>query len=170
MEDASYMLDVGTLFHSLLFAYQKTTKEILGSGSAIFVHPTLECLRRLDAKSGLGIMKGESLDDALNGFSKFLSKAKVVKDLRFQKVGPEKYLLCVDGCIWAKHIHRELNPKDVTCPHALIAMALFERHTGRKVKVAESKYLPEGTETVIEPLGDFEFQVVPAKTTITENK
>jgi hypothetical protein len=46
----------------------------------------------------------------------------------------------------------ELEPKDVTCPLALIAMAVFEKATGKKVKVSESKYNREGTETIIESM------------------
>jgi len=34
----------------------------------------------------------------------------------------------------------------------LLAMAVFEKVTGRKVKVADSIYLQTGTETIIEAL------------------
>ncbi|MEM0095881.1 MAG: hypothetical protein QW660_04520 [Candidatus Bathyarchaeia archaeon] len=54
--------------------------------------------------------------------------------------------------MWARHIHEEPSPKDVTCPFALIAMAVFQKFTGKKVKVTESTYFKEGTETIIEPI------------------
>ena len=35
----SNTLDIPTFFHTILFAYQKKLKDILGPGGAIFVHP-----------------------------------------------------------------------------------------------------------------------------------
>lgn len=151
-EEISYMLDVGTLFHCLLFAYQKASKEILGSGTAVFVHPTLELLRKIDEKKGLNLVKGKNLDETWAHLSDFFLKSNVVKVFHFKKIGANKYLLRVDGCSWAKHIHEELKPKDVTCPLALVAMSVFEKVTSKKVKVAESKYTKEGTETIIESM------------------
>jgi hypothetical protein len=150
--EQSYMIDVATLFHSLLFAYQQSVKELLGSGSAIFVHPTIETLNKVEKKRGLNLLKGKSLDEAYANLSNFFLKTGVVKEFTFQKVDSEKYVLKVDGCIWASHIHEELKPEDVTCPYALLAMAVFEKVTGRKVKVADSNYLQTGTETTIEAL------------------
>ena len=147
-----YAMDVATLFHSLLFAYQKSVKELLGSGSAIFVHPTIETLNKVERKKGLNLLQAKSLDEAYANLSNFFLKTGVVNGFDFKKVSPEKYVLKVDGCMWASHIHEELKPEDVTCPLALLAMAVFEKVTGRKVKVADSLYLQTGTETPIEPL------------------
>jgi hypothetical protein len=55
--EQSYMIDVATLFHLLLFAYQKSVKELLGSGSAIFAHPTIETLNKVERKRGLNLPK-----------------------------------------------------------------------------------------------------------------
>ncbi|MEM3360618.1 MAG: hypothetical protein QXU45_07050 [Candidatus Bathyarchaeia archaeon] len=44
------MLDIGTLLHNLLFAYEKAVKEVVGSGKAVFIHPTLEILKKIDEK------------------------------------------------------------------------------------------------------------------------
>lgn len=150
-EETSYLLDVATLLHCLLFAYQKAAKEILGTGTAVFVHPTLELLRKIDEKRNLNL-KAKNLDEAWANLSDFFLKSNIVKEFSFKKIGPNEYLLRVDRCAWAKHIHEELEPKDVTCPLALIAMAVFEKATGRKVKVAESKYYREGTETIMESM------------------
>ena len=70
----------------------------------------------------------------------------------FEKLTPKRYILHVDGCVWAPHIHRELKPRDVTCPFALIAMAIFEEVLKGKVKVADSEYYENGTKTRIELL------------------
>jgi len=151
-EETAVMLDIGTLFHNLLFAYEKAVKEILGSGKAVFVHPTLEILKKIDEKRGSRLMEGENLEEAWTNLSNFFSQGNVVKEFSFKKIGPEKYVLRVDGCIWASHIHEELSPKDVTCPFALIAMSIFQKFTSKKVKVTESAYFKKGTETIIESL------------------
>jgi len=149
-EDAE-QLNLATLFHGLLFAYQKATKDILGSGCEVFLHPTLEILGKIDEKKGTPLPKAGSLDEAVAAFSDMLLRTKAVKGFSFKKVGHEKYLLRIDGCTWARHIHKMLEPKDVTCPLALIVMAIYRKHIGDKVEESESKYLEEGTETEIKP-------------------
>ena len=151
-EESLYALDAGALFHCLLFAYQKAVKEILGSGCSVFVHPTLDLLKKIDMKRNLNLIKGKNLDETWRNLSEFFLKANLVKEFSFRKTGPRKYVLRVNGCLWARHIHEELKPKDVTCPYALIAMAAFEKATGKRVKLADSKYLKEGTETIIESM------------------
>jgi hypothetical protein len=72
--EQSNMMDLATLFHSLLFAYQKSVKELLGSGSAIFVHPMIETLNNVERKRGLNLLKGKSLDEAYANLSNFFLK------------------------------------------------------------------------------------------------
>jgi hypothetical protein len=40
--EEAFELDVGTLFHALLFAYQKATRDLLKSRHGVFVLPTLK--------------------------------------------------------------------------------------------------------------------------------
>ena len=141
--------DVGALLHGLLFAYQKATKQVLGSGWEIFVNPTLEILAKIDEREGSHLCTGANLDEAMTAYSKMLHDAGIVEKIIFEKIGDNKYLFKVDGCIWAKHIHQELKPKDVTCPLALIAMSMYRKYKNVKVEETESKYLEKGTETVI---------------------
>jgi hypothetical protein len=56
---------------------------------------------------------------------------------RLEKVGPEKYMLHVNGCIYAKRVHAALKPKNSTCRYALVAMAMLEKISGKKVKLAK---------------------------------
>jgi hypothetical protein len=147
--EESAWLNVGTLLHGLLFAYQKATKDLLGSGCEVFVQPTLDILAKIHDKDDLKLFRGKTLEEAVASFSKMLTNAKVVRGITFEKTGPEKYLLRIGGCAWAKHIHKELEPKDVTCPLALIVMAIYRKYSGQKVEETESKYLEEGTETEI---------------------
>lgn len=146
-EDA-VQLDIGTLLHGLLFAYQKATKDALGSGCEVFLRPTLEILAKIHYEE---IFRGRTLGEAVASFSEMLLKGRVVEKISFEKIGSEKYLLRIDGCVWAKRIHKELKPKDVTCPFALIVMAIYGKYSGEIVEETESKYFEEGTETEIRP-------------------
>ncbi|MEM3626639.1 MAG: hypothetical protein QXZ25_01285 [Candidatus Bathyarchaeia archaeon] len=144
--------DIGTLLHAILFAYQKAVKDILGTGAAIFVHPVLDTMKRINEKAGVNLLKGRDIDEVFENMSVIMPTTGIIREFRFEKLAPERYVLHVDGCVWAPHIHEELKPKDVTCPFALMAMAVFEKTLKKKVKVTDSEYYKEGTKTLIEPL------------------
>ena len=152
MEEGFEEADIGTLLHGILFAYQKTVKDILGTGSAIFVHPVLGIIKRISKRTGVNLIKGRNIDEVFENLSKVMPTTGIMKEFRFEKLTPKRYILHVDGCVWASHIHEELKPRDVTCPFALIAMAIFEEVLKGKVKVADSEYYKNGTTTIIELL------------------
>jgi len=145
-------LDVGTLFHCILFAYQKALKDILGTGSAVFVHPVLKTVTRMSERQGINLIRGETIDEVFDNLSRLIEETGFLKEFRFEKLGPEKYVLHLDGCVWASHIPEELKPKDVTCPFALLAMSIFEKVLNGRVRVADSEYFKTGTRTRIELL------------------
>ena len=151
-DELKEQLNIATLFHGLLFAYQKTARNILGSGSEVFVQPTLDILARISEKQDSWLFKHHSMEEAANAFLNMLLKAKAIKSFCFKKTGREKYVLNIDGCVWAKHIHKELQPRDATCPYALVIMAIYRKYSGEKVEETESRYMEEGTETEIRPL------------------
>jgi len=144
--------DVGTLLHGILFAYQKTTKDMLGTGAAIFVHPVLNIIREISKRSGVNLIKGGNIDEVFENLSNVMPTTGLVKGFRFEKLSLDTYILHIDECFWAPHIHSELKPKDVICPYALVAMSIFEEVSKRKVKVADSEYTEKGCRTRIEPL------------------
>jgi hypothetical protein len=144
--------DIGTLLHGILFAYQKSVKDILGTGSAIFVHPVLSIIKRINKKTGVNLIQGRNIDEVFKNLSKVMSTTGLVREFRFEKLAPRSYVLHIDGCVWAPHIHEELKPRDATCPYALIAMSIFEEVLKGKVKVADSEYYKNGTKTRIELL------------------
>ena len=144
--------DVGTLLHGTLFAYQKAIKEILGTGSAIFVHPVLDVIRRINERTGVNLLTGSTVDEVFANLSAIMPTSGIMKAFRFEKLSPNKYVLHVEECVWAPHIHHELKPSDVTCPFALLAMAVFEEATKGKIRVVDSEYAQNGTKTVIELL------------------
>jgi len=145
-------LDIPTFFHSILFSYQKKLKEILGSGEAVFVHPVLDTFNIIESEQGLHLIDGETVDDVLKNFQDQLTETGLVKKVKFEKIGSEKFLFSVDGCAFSNPCHKLLEPKDVTCTYALIAMALFQSVTGKKVKPAMSEFTSDGAKTIIEAL------------------
>jgi hypothetical protein len=145
-------LDIGSLFHAILFAYQKSVKEILGSGATIFVHPVLNIVQTIHEKTGVNLIKGRDIDEVFENLSEIMPTSGMVREFRFEKLDPERYILHVEGCAWAPHIHEELKPTDVVCPLALLAMSIFQKTTKTKVRVADSEYTKTGTNTIIEPI------------------
>jgi hypothetical protein len=144
-------MDVATLYHCVFFAYQKAVHEILGSGSVIFVSPVLDTIRKIGARTGVNLTESKNIDEALENLSRAFEGSGFVRKYRFEKLSPNKFVLHVDGCLWAKHIHQMLEPKDVICPQALVAMAIFEKIVG-KIKPTTSEYYEEGTKTIIQTL------------------
>ena len=145
----STALNVPAFFHAILFAYQKKLSQVLGSGEAIFVHPVLETISRIDKEKGLSTIRGETLDEVLSNFAEDLLASQVVTKAWFEKKGTEGYTFHIEGCIFAPHIHDLLKPKDVVCPLALVAMSIYQSETGKKVQLTKTEFSSEGAKTVI---------------------
>lgn len=144
--------DVATLFHSLLVAYQIALKNILGTGRAVFVGPVLENFIKINEATGVHMVARQSLDATLQNLCETIKASGLVKDFRLEKLGAQKYMVHVDGCIWAPEAHKKLEPKDLTCPFALMAMALVQAHSGNRIKFVDSEYHEKGTKTRIETM------------------
>jgi hypothetical protein len=68
------------------------------------------------------------------------------------KVNEGKYVFKAEGCIWSGKVHtRQVSLKDVTCPYALVVMALYKKYKGFSSSENDSEYFSNGTETIIEP-------------------
>ena len=67
------------------------------------------------------------------------------------KLDNESYLFKIDQCIWADTYHPQMNPHDVTCPFALIALAIYQITTGRDVCMADSEFSSHGSVTKVGP-------------------
>lgn len=146
------LCDVEMLFHILLFISKGVVKDVLGTGAAIFEHPTYDAMRRVLEKEGIDLVKGETLEEALENYSRMLQDSGLVGEVSFEEVGLKGYVLHVDKCVYAKRLHPCLKPflKGQACRYALLAAAIFQKFYGSKVKVAPSDFFEEGTKTVIE--------------------
>ena len=150
-EVQKYILDVGTIYHNLLFSYQRSLKLHLGSRSAIYVHPTLEHLLRMEEDGGLKLADSKTFEEAVSAFGDFLAKGKIIRNCHLEKIEEDKYVFRVEGCIWAGRVHKQVNLKDVTCPYAMVTMALYKKFKGQVANERESEYFYNGTETILEP-------------------
>jgi hypothetical protein len=146
------LLDVATLFHSMLVAYQIALENILGTGRAVFVGPILENFVKINEATGVHMVARQSLDAALQKLCETIKASGLVKDFRLEKLGVRKYIAHVDGCIWAPEIHKNLGPKDLTCPFALMSKSLVQAHSGNRIKCVVSECHEKGTRTRIETM------------------
>lgn len=144
------MLEGQLLFHTICSAYQRTINDILGSGAAIFVHPTLDVIRKISERTGIELIRGETLDEAFENLLKILEESGYVEGARVEKLGPEKYKLYIQKCPFAKVAHSTLNIRGCICLYPLLALAIYEEYTGKRVKLNPSEFTEEGTITIIE--------------------
>jgi hypothetical protein len=118
----------------------------------MYIHPAINHLLEMDEEGGLKLDKSKTFEEAVSAFTDFLVRSKIVKQCSLENVGEDEYVFRVEGCIWSSKVHdREVSLKDVTCPFALVAMALYKKYKGQVAEEAESEYFSNGTETTIEP-------------------
>lgn len=121
-------------------------------GPAIFENPTFDAMVKVLEKENLHFNRGESLEEALENYSKLLQESGLVKEARFEKLGPREYVLHIDKCIYAGRLHRCLKPflKDQSCRYALLTASIFRKFNGCTPMVAPSDFTEEGTKTRFE--------------------
>ena len=146
------LLEVGTVYHSLLFSYQRGLKRYMGERANIYLNPTIEHLLEMDEEGGLKLEKSKTFEEAVFAFTDFLTRSKIVKKCSLGKVNEGKYVFKAEGCIWSGKVHtHQVSLKDVTCPYALVVMALYKKYKGFSSSENDSEYFSNGTETIIEP-------------------
>lgn len=87
-------------------------------------------------------------DDALGRIADLLNASQNIT-VKIEKRNPSHVLHC-EGCSYAPNVHSTLMPRDVTCPWAIFAMALFQGITKRRVKMNPSEFTSSGSKTVIQ--------------------
>jgi len=140
-------------FHMLLFIYKSIVQDILGSGAAIFEHPTYNALSKvLEEDESICPFKGKIIEGSLKNYLSMLKDSGLVKEVEFERAAPNRYTLHVDKCIYAKSLHQRLKPflKGQTCRYALLAAVIFREYHGDKVKISPSVFTAEGSKTRIE--------------------
>jgi len=105
----------------------------------------------MEEQGGLKLTDNKTFEEAVSVFADFLTKGKIVTTCQIEKVEKDKYVFRVEGCIWSGKVHTQVNLKDVTCPYAMVAMALFKKFKGMVANERESEDFYNGTVTVFEP-------------------
>jgi len=139
------------LSHLLLFAYQIAAPEVLSKGDTVFIEPILKRIKEIAEITGVNLVEGKDVGEAFKNYATLLVDSRLAKEAKFTKLGPEKYEIRIDGCPFAKTLHPTPEKlKNVTCRHALVAMAILGKFCRGKVRIGESEFLENGTKTVIE--------------------
>ena len=146
----------GLVFHGIISSYQKAIRETLGNSDAAILNLVDYLCENMPLK-GVDVSKlgFEELVGVLSSQVDNMGLGKVV----LEKKGQNSYLFRYEQCVWAELCHQGVKVYDVPCPWALIAMALFQASTGKKVFVADSEYLSDGTVTKIRPVSDISRQI-----------
>jgi hypothetical protein len=147
----SSVLDIGALYHDLLFSYQRAQRLYHGQrGSNYVLQSTLNFLSRIEEQGRIDISNSQNFEEAISKFADFLKKGKIIKSLTLDQLDQDQYTIRVEGCIFAGKVHKMVNTKDVTCPYAMVAMSLFNKFKGKPAIERESTYFEDGTQTIIE--------------------
>ena len=77
------LLEIGTLYHSLLFSYQRGLRKYMGSKSNAYIHPTISHLLEMDEEGGLKLDSSKTFEEALAAFADFLVRTKMNQELHF---------------------------------------------------------------------------------------
>ena len=146
--------DLATLLHTILFAYQKSVRDILGSGAAIFVQPVLTTVNLLHEKFNIPIIQGQNIEEVMENYAKLLMSSGLVKSATVEKLPQEGYVFRIEGCTLNPNgeVHELLKPEDVTCPLALVAQAIYSKASGKKIAATDTIYKRDLAVTEIKPL------------------
>jgi len=143
-------LDVAAVFHNILFAYQRIIMDFQGEvSSSVIAARALPFVEKIIEKVSPELANAENIGVALKKLADLLIDSGLVNKASIEKEG-EKYILDIDGCVFAEHVHNMLKPKDVTCPWAIFAMSVVQKTSERRVKISLSEFNPLGSKTPIE--------------------
>ena len=141
--------DPATIFHRVLFGYQKAMRDAIGHDPAqILAHLSMPIISDLTNHISPELLTAKLPDEALHGIADLLNASQNIT-VRIEKRNPSHVLHC-EGCAYAAHVHSLLIPQDVTCPWAIFAMALFQGITKLRVKMNPSEFTSSGSKTVIQ--------------------
>jgi len=150
MDERLRELDVGALFHSLLFAYQRSLADTMGTKATQTMLPlAMSYLDKVDSTTAIGSIKGRTPEEVLTKLGQLLVRSRLAAGVSVKKT-ERGFVFSVENCIFADHVHRLLDPRDVTCPYGLIAMYLVQKNTGLPVADTLSTFTPTGSSTPIE--------------------
>jgi hypothetical protein len=139
------------LSHLLLFTSRMATPGVLSKGDTVSIEPILKRIEEIAEMTGVNLVEGDDVDKAFEDYTRLLIDSELAGEAEFTKLGPRKYEIRIEGCPFTEEMHpTPAKLKDVTCRHALVAMAILGKFCEGKVGIGESEFLEMGTKTVIE--------------------
>ncbi len=149
MDEKFQQLDLAAMFHSLLFAYQKTLGDVMGTKATQALLPRVTSyLEKAGATTALGSIRSRNPEEALKQFGELLVRSGMVGEVSVHSA-EGGFQFVVKHCMFAEHVHELLQPRDVTCPYALLAMFLVKKNTGREVEDSLSAFSKTDSHTPI---------------------
>ncbi|MCK5559960.1 MAG: hypothetical protein KAJ51_05180 [Thermoplasmata archaeon] len=146
--------DVGSMFHGLLFAYEKVLLNFFGKEETkkLFSYIIDELFPVLFNERNLVIDKSLGVEENMRRFECFLSNELLVKGLAIKKISEKQYVIDIEECVFAKGgIHDTLEMKGGSCPYALLVAAVLTsvEDPDQYINVGESEYTEEGSKTIL---------------------
>jgi len=150
MAENNAPFDVATMFHSVLFGYQKALSDIASEKTTELIHDYL--IHYLDKSFHSTLPLNDPDMDFYQRFEvlrDMLIRSNIVKDLELVR---EKwdFKIIVKDCAFSSPVHELLKPEDVTCPIGILAYYLVEKCTGFRVVKALSEFTSTDAITKIE--------------------
>lgn len=150
LERKLILSDVSALFHTVLFAYQKALRDAIGeNATAVITWRTIPIIDGILGNASPELAGADDTDEALQRYADLLMASELVRKVSVERDG-DRYLLDIDGCAFAEEVHPMLSPRDVTCPWAIVAMAIAQKTGKRSVRMNLSDFGPTGAKTTIE--------------------
>lgn len=145
------LLDVTTLFHTILFALQKGLGEVMRAETTpVVIEYMMPYLEEVAHHTAFGrVLEYGDVEETLRKFGELLVRSELAERVEVER-RDEGFLFKVEGCVFAGHVHGMLHPTDVTCPYGILAFYLSERSSGRRVKKSLSEFTPNDSYTPIE--------------------
>jgi hypothetical protein len=147
-------LDVGSMLHAVLFAYEKVLINFYGKEEAkkLLSYLIEELIPILYDEKNKVIDKELGIDENMKRLAAFLSDDKILKGLKIEKVSLNEFVIDIKECAFAKEgIHSVLDLKGGSCPWALIAAAVLSsvEAEDQYINIGSSEFTDDGSKTYL---------------------
>lgn len=146
--------ELGSMFHSLLFAYEKVLYNFYGTKEAkqLFTYIIEELIPILYDEQNKVIDKELSIEENMKRLAYYFGNEDLLKGISIDKINDNTFVIDIEECSFAKEgIHALLDMKGGSCPYALIAAAVLTsvEGEGQYVNVGESEFTDVGSKTYL---------------------
>lgn len=164
--------ELASLFHGVLFSYEKTLLDLYGNHIKDIFPYLIEEMNKIFHINDNPILDPDlPFEENLEIIGSFLSDEEMYSDVKINKIKKNSYEMEIGECTFAKNgVHDALKLKDgSTCPMAISVAAMITSLLGPNeyAELGKSEFLEKGTKTKIkvkrikdELIGDSEIKSV----------